>query len=95
MAEGGDLSKGLTPLPTDNQWAKSFYGLRKGAPCRNSTVSSDSHFEIVFGRLASVTVIVLSTVNLQFHGQFVPVSLRPILRIVAAHVMATVWSSCC
>ena len=95
MEEGGHLSKGLTPLPTDNQWAKSFYGQREGAPCRNSTVSSDSHFEIVFGRLASVTVIVLSTVNLQFHGQFVPVSLRPILRIVAAHVTATVWSSCC
>jgi len=95
VAEGGRLSKGLTPLPNDNQWAKNFYGQREGAPCRNSTVSSDSHFEIVFGGLASVILIVLSIVNLQFHGQFVPVSLRPVLRIVASHVTATVWSSCC
>ena len=32
-------------------------------------------------------MIVLSTVNLQFQGQFVPLSLRPVLRIVAAYVM--------
>ena len=34
-----------------------------------------------------------SIVNLQFQGQFVSVCLRPVLRIVAAYVMATVWSS--
>ena len=33
-----------------------------------------------------------SAVNLQFQGWFVPISLRPVLRIMAAHV--TVWSSC-
>ena len=44
--------------------------------------------------LISVTLIVLSTVNLQFQGQFVPISLRPALGILAACVMATVWSSC-
>ena len=32
--------------------------------------------------------------NLQFQDQFVPISLRPIPGIVAAYVMATVWSSC-
>ena len=32
--------------------------------------------------------------NLQFQDQFVSMSLRPVLRIVAAYVMATVWSSC-
>ena len=40
--------------------------------------------------LISVILIVSSTVNLQFPDQFVPISLRPVLRIVAAYVMATV-----
>jgi len=31
----------------------------------------------------------LSTVNLQFQGQFVPISLRTVLGIVATYVMAT------
>ena len=44
--------------------------------------------------LTSVIVIVSSTVNLQFHGRFVSIFLRSVLRIVAAYVMATVWSSC-
>ena len=32
--------------------------------------------------------------NLQFHCSFVPISLRPVLRIVATYVMDTVWPSC-
>ena len=36
----------------------------------------------------------LSTVHLQFQGWLLPISVRPILRIVAAYVMAIVWSSC-
>ena len=39
-------------------------------------------------------MIVLGTVHLQFQGRFASISLRPILGIVAAYVMATVWSSC-
>ena len=50
--------------------------------------------KLVIGGLTSIILIVLSTVNLQFQGRFVPASLRPALRIVAAYVMATVWSSC-
>ena len=38
-------------------------------------------------------MIVLSTIKLQFQGLFVPISLRPVLGIVAAYVMAPVWSS--
>ena len=37
---------------------------------------------------------VVRTVNLQFQGRFVPISLRPILRILAAYVVAIAWSSC-
>ena len=34
----------------------------------------------------SIILTILSIVSLQFQGQFVPISLRPVLRIVAAHV---------
>ena len=49
--------------------------------------------KLVTGGLMSVILIVLSAVSLQFQGRFVPISLRPVLGIVAASVMATVWSS--
>ena len=51
-------------------------------------------FKLVIADLTSVIVIVLGTVNLQFRGPFVPISLRPFLRIVAAYVVGIVWSSC-
>ena len=35
-----------------------------------------------------------SKYSLQFHGWFVPVSLRPVLEIVAVYVTDTVCSSC-
>ena len=41
------------------------------------------------GGLTRVIVLVLDAVNLQFQGQFVSISLRPILGIVAAYVMAS------
>ena len=49
--------------------------------------------KLVIADLPSVIVIVLGTVNLQFRGPFVPISLRPILRIVAAYVVGIVWWS--
>ena len=49
--------------------------------------------KLVISGLTSVILIVLSTINLQFRGRFVPISLRLILGIVAACVMATVCSS--
>ena len=48
---------------------------------------------LVICGLTSVIVIVLSTADLQFWGQFVPVSLRPVLRAVAAYVTAIIWAS--
>ena len=47
-----------------------FYRQREGATCKNSIVSSDSHVELVFSGLPSVVLVVLGTVNLQFHSQF-------------------------
>ena len=51
-------------------------------------------FGLVIGGLTSVILVVLGTVNLQFQGQFVSISLKPVLETVAAYVMITVWSSC-
>ena len=70
------LTPSLPPPPPRQQSAgKSFYRRREGATCRNSTVSSDSHLEIGHCGLTSIILIVLSTVNLQFQGWFVPISL--------------------
>ena len=51
-------------------------------------------FRLVVGGLTSIILIVLGTVNLQFQDQFVSISLKPVLGILAAHDMGTVWSSC-
>ena len=51
-------------------------------------------FRLVIGDLTSIILIVLGTVNLQFQGEFVSISLRPVLRTVAAYIMTTVWSLC-
>ena len=70
-----------------------IWGWGWGATCRNSTVMSVI-LELVSGGLTHVILIVLGIVNLQFQGPIVSISLRPVLRIVAADVMGTVWSSC-
>ena len=50
--------------------------------------------KLVISDLISIILIALSTVSLQFQHWFISISLWPILRIVAAYIMATVWSSC-
>lgn len=55
---------------------------------------SDTHLETDHWRWSDqYHLIVLDTVNLKFQGKFVPIFSRPVLRIVAAYVMASVWSS--
>ena len=61
-----------------------------GATCRNSTVI----FKLVISGLTSIILVVLGTVNLQFWGALVPISLGTFLGIVAAQVLGTAWSSC-
>ena len=93
-----DVCPKSDPHPTPgNQWGKSFYRQRDGvvgaATCRNRTVSSTVTFRWVISGLTSDVLIVLGTVNLQFQGPFVPISLWPVLGIVAGIVLGTVWSS--
>ena len=65
----------------------------QGAACRNSTALMVI-FKLVISSLMNIILTILGTVHFQFQGPFVPISLRPVLRIVAAHVLGTVWSSC-
>ena len=51
-------------------------------------------FKLVVSGLTSSILIVLDTVNLQFQGPFIPISLMPVLGAVAAYVIAMVWSLC-
>ena len=51
-------------------------------------------FKLIIGGLTCDMLVVLGTVNIQFQGLFVPISLRPVVKLVAAYGMSTVWSSC-
>ena len=58
--------------------------------CRNRQSPPAVIFQLVISGLASIILVVLGTVNLQFWGALVPVSLQSILRTVAAQVLGTV-----
>ena len=82
------------PSPTtDNQWATTFIDGGGGWALYTETVQSalTGILKLVMGGLTSIILIVLGTVNLQFQGWFVSISLSSSLRIVAADITATVW----
>lgn len=93
------MSKGwLPPLTISGQelLKGSFRGMQgeAGGYMQKEHSSADSHLEIDHVVVwSSIIMNVLGTVNFQFEGPFVPIPLRPVLRIVSAHVTATVWSS--
>ena len=85
----------LTP-PPDKQGVRAFIDkvcVWGGVTCRNSIVISNSHLQLVISGLTSIILVALGTVNLQFWGALVPISLQSVLRIVAAQTLGTVWSS--
>ena len=55
--------------------------------CRNSTVISNRHLQLVISGLTGIILTVTGTVNLQFWDAPVLMSLKSILRIVAAQVL--------
>lgn len=84
MSKGEFMSE--DELMSNNQRARAFKGSAVGgwgAPCRNSTVSS-GHLEI--GHV--ILIVLRSNWSSEFQGWFVPISLRPVLEIVAAYVRA-------
>ena len=78
--------------PPGNQWGKSSYRQSGGGGLYAETaqLALTVILKLVISGQTSIILIVLSMVNLQFQGQFVPISLRPVLGIVAAYVIATV-----
>ena len=90
---------GQTPIqrptpPTDNQGARAFIDGGWGLHAERTQSALTGILKLAIGGMISVVLIVLSAVSLQFQGWFVPIALRTVLGIVAAYVMATVWSSC-
>ena len=91
-------------LPPVDQGARHFKGEFQECTGRKKKLCTEQHIQLQqsscnwsYGGLISVTWIVSNTVNLQFQGQFVPISLKPVLGIVqggVAYVMDIVWSSC-
>ena len=61
---------------------------------QNQRSSLSVIFKLVISGLTSIILVVLGTVNLQFRGALTPISLWPILRIVAAQVLGAGWSPC-
>ena len=83
-------------LPHWHSVGQNFYSRRRrciGREKRLHVETAPSSYNWSCSGLISVILIVSKAVSFQFQGQFIPVSLRPVLRIVAAYVMATFWSS--
>ena len=72
--------------------ARAFLGRRRGLCEETAQSALTVIFRLVIGGLTSI-LVVLGAVNLQFRSPFVSISLRPVLRTVAAYAMATVRSS--
>ena len=88
ISDGGNLAGGWMSVqrPAPHHWqsvGKLFYRQTEGATFRNSMVSSDSHHQIGHQRSDLCYLGWLGTINLQFQGLFVSISLRPFLRIMS------------
>ena len=84
-----DAFQRATPPSPNNQGARPFINKGRGLHAETAQSALTVIWKLVIGGLISVILIVLGTVNLQFQGWFVSLYLRPILRTVAAYVMAT------
>ena len=76
--------------PPENQGARAFTERGRGLHAETVQSALTVILKLVTAGLTCVILIVLSTVNLQFQVWFVSISLRPILGLVTAYVMATV-----
>ena len=84
----------LTSPPLATSGARAFIVRRRGLHAETAQSALTVIFKLVIGGLTSIILVVVGTVNLQFQGPFVPISLWPVLGIVAGIVLGTVWSSC-
>ena len=94
ISDASNWGQSPTPPPLATSGARAFIDRRRRLHAETAQSALTVIFRLVIGGLTSVILIVLGTVNLQFQGPFVPISLWPVLRIVTTHVLGTVWSSC-
>ena len=92
QGQGPHIQRPTPPQP--QSVGKNLYGQRERAPCINSAVSSGGRLETGHQSSNQYRLGYFYTVGILFQGQFVPISLRPVLGTVTAYIMATVWSSC-
>ena len=83
-----------TPATPATGGARAFIDRRRRPHAETEQSFLTVIFKLIIGGLTCVILVVLGTVNLQFQGLFVPISLRPVIKLVAAYGMSTVWSSC-
>ena len=72
--EGGLLSKKRLLLPTNNHWARAFIDGGRGLHVETAQSALTVIFKLVLSGPTSITLIVLSTVTLQFQSLFVSIS---------------------
>ena len=88
------MSKADPTLPSLTvSGARAFIDRRKVLHAETAQSALTIGFTLTIGGLSSIFLIVLSTVNFQLQSLFTPISLRPVLRILATYVTATLWSS--
>ena len=91
--EDEHLSKSW-PLPPESQGARLFIHRERGLHAETDQSALTVVLKFVIS-LTSITLTVWGMIHLQFQlqSQFVTISLSPLLEIVAAYVMTTVWPS--
>ena len=73
--EGADVCPKADSPPMDSQWVRAFTDRGRGLHAGTVQSALTIILKLAIGGLISVTLIVLGTVNLQFQGPFVPISL--------------------
>ena len=78
----------FAPAPDSGSFYRQSIGRDGGLHAETAQSSLTVIFTLVVSGLTSITLVVLGSVNLQFRGALVPISLRPILGTVAAEVQS-------
>ena len=88
----GCLSKGWLPSLPYKQGVRTLIdGAGVGIDAETAQSALTVILKLVTGSLTSINLF--KVVTLQFQGPFVPISLWPVLWVVAAHVLGADWSS--
>ena len=95
VGEGSTCPKADSPPPPENQGTIAFIDRGRGLQAETAQSVLTVILKLaISGLIISVILTVLAPVGLQFQGQCVSISSRPVVGTVAYDVMATIWLSC-